>query len=178
MFKVEFRYNAVARWLHWVTVLLILVVATCGVILGSFDVPKGPFKDWLFYLHENFGILIFVVVAIRLVTRLINPPAPLPEEVNDNIRRAAKANHVLLYVILFLQPAMGFLITNASGFRLNWFGQIPLPFLIAKDKSTVDTLLGWHSLGALILLILVLLHIAGAIYHGLIRRDGVVQRML
>ena len=148
------------------------------MILGFFDPPRGPFKTGLFYLHENFGVLIFVLVAIRLINRRMNPPAPLPTRVPRDIRLAATANHFLLYVVLFLQPLLGFLVTNSSGFQLNWFGQITLPSLIGKDKAMSDALLFYHGLGALALLVLVLLHIGGTAYHGLVRRDGIVQRML
>jgi cytochrome b561 len=174
-----FRYNAAARWLHWITAALIVVIAVLGVWMKSFEPADQAFKLQLYNWHESFGILVFLLVIVRLVVRNANPPEPLPADVSPLIRFGAHANHVALYAVLLVQPIIGFLGTNAWGFPLEWFGLIPIPSPIGKQPEEIArqfTAAHWWT--AMILAGLLTAHLAGVVYHGLIRRDGLVRRMI
>ena len=81
-------------------------------------------------------------------------------------------------MILLVLPVLGWLAASGFGARPYLLGLIPLPFLIAKDKDFADSIGHVHGALALLLLAVIALHIAGALYHGLVKRDGVVGRML
>ena len=173
-----FRYLPAARWLHWITAGLVLVMLVLGVWITRFEPHDEAFKLRLYNIHESTGVVVFVVVLIRLAFRLTHPPAPLPARVPQGVRFLARANHILLYAVLLIQPVLGFLTTNAWGFPLTWYGVVPIPSPIGKNEAIAPALSFAHWLGAVILCCLIVLHVSGAFYHAVLRRDGVAQRML
>jgi cytochrome b561 len=93
-------------------------------------------------------------------------------------RFAAHAGHLLLYVLMFAIPLSGWLMSSAKGFQTVWFGVLPIPDLLARDKALGDLLQTLH-LGLNWLLIAVLLgHIGAALKHHFLDRDDVLNRML
>jgi cytochrome b561 len=175
---ISYRYPPAARWLHWITVVLVVVMFTFGVWIVQFEPQDEALKLRLYAIHESTGVVLFVLVLVRLLRRLVNPPAPLPATVPGHIRLAARANHALLYAVLLMQPVIGFLDTNAWGFPLQWAGLIEIPSPIGKNEALAPILNGLHWFGAMALLLLIAAHLGGVFYHGVVRRDGVVQRML
>jgi cytochrome b561 len=173
-----YRYPATARALHWLTVALLVVMFVLGAWITAFEPKDEAFKFLLYDIHESTGIALFAIVLLRLLRRLADPPAPLPSRLPGVVRLAAHANHALLYLMLLVQPVVGFLATNAWGFPVTWAGLVPLPSPIGHDEHVAPALSTLHWYGALLLLALIGAHLLGAAYHGLIRRDGVVQRML
>ncbi len=175
----SFRYSTTARAFHWVTALLILAIVILGIWIVNFEPKDEALKLRLYNIHESLGLTLFVIVIARLIYRAANPPAPLPDHVPGPIRLAASVNHVALYVVLLVQPVIGFLGTNAWGFPLEWFGLVPIPSPIGKQPDEIARQFSYaHWIGAILLGTLFAMHIAGVIYHALIRRDGIAQRML
>ena len=175
---IAYHYPPAARWLHWITAALVVVMFTFGVWIVQFEPKDEALKLRLYAIHESTGVVVFLLVLVRLLRRLANPPAPLPSNVPGHFRIAARTNHALLYAVLLIQPVIGFLDTNAWGFPLQWAGLIEIPSPIGKNEALAPILKGLHWFGAVVLLLLVAAHLGGAFYHGVIRRDGVVQRML
>jgi cytochrome b561 len=173
-----YRYPMTARWFHWITVVLLVLLAVVGIWGTSFEPKDDALKDLLFDIHESVGVVLFFVVALRLLRRLGNPPAPLPSRLPRRLRFAARTNHALLYLLLLVQPVLGFLDTNAWGYPVTWAGLVPLPSPIGHDETIAPWLQSAHEWGAIVLGVLVAAHLGGAVYHGLIRRDGVVRRMI
>jgi cytochrome b561 len=173
-----YRYPATARWFHWITVVLVVVLGGLGVWMTSFEPKDEAFKDLLYDIHESTGIVLFVIVALRLLRRLGNPPAPLPSRLPRTVRFTARTNHALMYAVLLVQPAVGFLAANAWGFPLTLAGLVPIPSPIGHDETLAAVLSAVHLWAAVLLLGLVALHLGGVAYHGLSRRDGVVRRMI
>ncbi len=173
-----YRYPPLARAFHWLTVALVAVMFVLGFWITVFEPKDEAFKLLLYAIHESTGVAIFVLVLLRLLRRVANPPAPLPSRVPAMFRFAAHVNHALLYLMLLVQPVLGFLDTNAWGFPLTWAGLVTLPSPIGHDESIAPLLSALHWYGALLLLALIAAHLMGVFYHGVIRRDGVVQRML
>ena len=173
-----YRYPPAARGLHWLTVALVVAMLVLGTWIAAFEPKNAAFKQLLYDIHESTGVAIFVIVLLRLLRRMANPPAPLPSRVPRVVRFAAHANHALLYTLLLVQPVLGFLDTNAWGFPVTWVGLVRLPSPIGHDEKVAPLLSTLHWYGALLLVALIAAHVLGAAYHGLIRRDGVVRRML
>ena len=173
-----YRYSPTARWLHWTTAALVGAMIVVGVWMMYFEPKDAGLKLALYDIHQSIGLVVLVVVLLRLVRRLAYPPAPLPASVPGRFRFAAHANHVLLYAVLLIQPVTGFLETNAYGFPLHWARLFEVPSPIGEDKTLAPILSYLHWGGAVLLVMLIGAHVCGAFYHGVIRRDGVVQRML
>jgi cytochrome b561 len=173
-----FRYGPAARFFHWSTVILVVVMFALGAWIKDFEPQDKAFKLELLNLHQSFGVLLFVVVVLRLFVRLGNPPPVLYDQ-PALIRVGSRLNHYALYAMLLIQPVIGFLTTNALGIPVRWFGLFIIPSPIGKqDKPIAEQFAEAHELGAFLLIVLITLHLLGAAYHGIIRRDGVVKRMV
>ena len=103
------------------------------------------------------------------------PPADAPMPAWQ--ARAAHLTHGLLYVLFFAVPLAGWAYSSASGYPIVWFGVLQLPDLVGKDKALADTFKELHELLAYGLAALVVLHVAGALKHQFIDRDGLLARM-
>ncbi len=173
------RYAPTMRLIHWLTALLVLALFVLGGWIKYFAPPDGPFQDELYNLHESIGVTVWVLVLLRVVVRLATGAPKLPPGTPGIIRGLATLNHAALYLVLFVQPLIGLANSNAWGVKLQWFGLLPVPSLIGDQPDAVkDQLSNMHWFGALALLLLVGSHIAGALYHALIRRDGVFRHMV
>ena len=173
------RYSPVMRLIHWLTAVLVLLLFVFGGWIVYFDPGDGPLKDELYNLHQRIGITVWVLVLIRVVVRLATGAPRLPPDTPGTIRVLATLNHLALYAVLLVQPILGLMDTNAWGFPLQWFGLFQVPSPIGKQPDAVaQVFTNLHWFGALALLLLVGSHIAGALYHGVIRRDGVVRHMV
>jgi cytochrome b561 len=175
----DYRYSPVARTLHWLTVLLVFVMFVLGIAM-VYLVPdsEAALSHRLYNTHESLGIVVLLVMLLRLMRRLLDPPGPLPARVPRVFHVVGHANHMLLYVLLLVQPVVGLLRDNADGFQVTWFEIVPVPVLIGKNEPLAHALAAVHWYGALLIALLIGAHIGGALFHGVIRRDGVLQRML
>jgi cytochrome b561 len=171
------RYGAVARLLHWVTVLAILAIVVLGVWITSFEPSDEPFKYRLYNIHESLGFSVLLLTLVRLAWRQANPPPPLPTDLPEPLRLAAHANHIFLYVVLLAQPVVGFLGTNAWGFPFSYWNLIPIPSPIGRSEVLAPVLSEIHWWLALALVGAVAVHAGAAIWHQYIRRDGTLDRM-
>lgn len=172
------RYAASSRWLHWLTVLLLLVIIPLGIWIRYFEPADQNFKLRLYNVHESCGVLVFVLVVLRIVNRRLHPPPPLPADMPALMRAAAHATHIGLYVLLVLMPITGFLATNAWGFPLSVFNVLPIPAPLGKDEALAKVLSFLHWCGAVTIGLLILAHLGGVLHHTLVRRDGLLRRML
>jgi cytochrome b561 len=173
------RYAPAMRVLHWLTAILILGLFIAGGWLTYFEPPDGPFKELLYTLHESTGVTVWVLVLIRIVVRLATGAPKLPPGTPGFVRALATLNHLALYLVLLVQPILGFADANAWGSPLVWYGLFQVPSPIGKQPDAVaQQFSDLHWFGALALLLLLAAHIAGALYHAFGRRDGVVRHML
>lgn len=170
------RYGAIAQAFHWLIAALIFVMLGLGYYME--DLPLGTRKLELYQTHKSIGLTIAVLAALRLLWRLLNPPPPLPATIKPWERRAAGLVHRLLYLMLFVQPLVGFLQSNAVNFPVVWWGLVPLPPLIAPNEPLGETLIVVHVIGGNLLAILVIVHVAAALRHHFVLKDDVLRRML
>jgi len=169
------RYSTPAIVLHWLVALLIFVAFPLGLYMA--DLQLSPNKLRLFSYHKWIGITVLMLVALRVVWRLTHTPPPLPESVVGWQRRASAIVHGLLYILILAIPLSGWLMSSAEGFPVVWFGVLPLPDLIGKDKALGELLADVHETLNYTLLVLVVLHVAAALKHHFIERQPFLQRM-
>lgn len=170
------RYGAVAQTFHWLIAALIFVMLGLGYYME--DLPLGTRKLELYDIHKSIGITIAMLAALRLLWRLLNPPPPLPDSMRPWERKAALVVHALLYLMLFAQPLVGLLQSNAANFPVVLWGYLLMPRLIAPDEPLSETLIAVHTVGGNFLAILVIVHIAAALRHQFLLKDDVLRRML
>lgn len=170
-------YAAPAKWLHWTMALIIIGLIPVGISLDK--VANGPTKDMLYDLHRSFGYLILLLAILRVIVKRIYG-APPPASVLTRFERIASVSvHHLLYLLMFLVPLLGWAAMSAYGGDWKVFGLFqPFPIFPKLAESSWKLMFSLHGLAGLITGALVLFHIAGGLMHGLIKRDGVLQRML
>lgn len=169
------RYTSVAISLHWLMALLIF--AGWGLGFYMQDLPLSPSKLRYYSWHKWTGVTLFMLAIIR-ISWLTTHPAPHRPQGMAWQARAARATHVVLYVLMFIIPLSGWLMSSAKGVPTVYFGVLPIPDLLGKNEATADILVQVHRWLAYGLAVLVAAHIGGAIKHQLVDRDGLLGRML
>ena len=169
------RYTTPAIVLHWLMALLIFVGFPLG--LTMVELPLSPDKLRLYSYHKWIGVTVLMLVAARLAWRLTHTPPPLPADIAAWQRRASAIVHGLLYGLMILIPLSGWLMSSAKGFQTVWFGVLPLPDLVEKDRELGELLATVHKALNFSLLGLVVLHVGGALQHQFIDRQPFLQRM-
>jgi cytochrome b561 len=169
------RYGAVAQFLHWAVLALLVVQVTLGNIATS--LPVGLERLVVMSRHKSFGITILAIAVFRLAWRWIDRPPPLPPMPNWQ-RFAAHVSHYGLYALLFALPLTGWLMSSAMNRPVSWFGLAQLPDFVQADKGLQEWFHDAHHLLIYALYGLVGLHVAAALKHQFIDRDGLLMRML
>lgn len=187
------RYSTVAIALHWAIALLIILQIIGGFYLEDFahevrkaaaDDPRRAQIQDMYQVHKSFGITILVLSLGRLVWRLGHKPPPLPAAMPAWEKFAARAVHVLFYVLMIGAPLGGWAIVSTSSFNVPTviFGIFELPHLPffngLEDKEDIHELFEeMHELAAFAILGLLGLHVAAALKHHFFNRDGVLASM-
>ena len=174
------RYTSVAIALHWLLALVILGLFAVGVYMA--DLPFSPLRLKLYNWHKWAGMSLLALSLLRLLWRLTHRPPALPHAVTQGMPGwQVLAHHAvqhLMYLLFFAVPLIGWAYSSAAGFPIVLFGQLPLPDLLAPDKDLAALIKPLHALSAFALLGLAGLHIAAALKHHWIDRDGLMDRML
>lgn len=164
-----------ARVLHWLMAAMILTMLFVGAGMVA---TVSDRHTWLLALHKPLGISILLLAVLRLILRILHKPPPLPSDLSAPQRFAAHASHGLLYGLMLALPLIGWAMLSAGGYPVTLGAGLRLPSIAAADPSTFAALRWLHRTLAYVLFATVLLHLAAALYHGLIRRDGVLRSML
>jgi cytochrome b561 len=170
------RYTRTAVTLHWLIVLLIFAAFPLGLYMH--DLPLSPHKLRLYSYHKWIGVSVLLLAVIRLYWRGTHRPPPMPDTMQRWEKVAAESVHYLLYALIFVIPVSGWLMSSAMGFQTVWFGVLPLPDLVGKNKELADMLHEVHEALNYGLFGLVLAHIGAALKHHFIERDDILVRMI
>ena len=173
----EERWGSVSIGLHWVIAGLVLLVQVPAGI-AMLRVEPGMLQDTLFTLHKNVGLIVLALAVFRLGWRLAHPVPALPEDLSGLQARLARLTHALLYALLFLLPVSGFLFTAFGGFPVPLLLLVDLGPLLPASEPQAEIWKAVHHWAQWALYLVVTLHVLGALQHALVRRDGVLQRML
>jgi len=140
--------------------------------------PLSPDKLKLYSWHKWVGVTVFLLALFRIAWRVTHQPPALPSSMPRLMQIAAHAGHHMLYMLMFLIPLSGWLMSSAKGFQTVWFGILPIPDLIEKNKLLGDLLQTVHvSLNYLFIAVLIG-HIGAALKHHFIDKDDILTRML
>ena len=175
--KSKAQYGAGPQLLHWLTVLFVI----CGWLLGTFldDLPKGLIRNSAFVAHMTLGQLVVVLLIVRLIWRMANPPPP-PEATRFGWLQQAVAalTHYVLYGLLVAVPFFGILVQLKRGNALPVFGVWDVGSPWPTDKTLARSLLRVHEFLADALLVLAGVHAAAALMHHYLFEDRTLTRML
>lgn len=172
------RYPATSMIFHWLTVLAVLFMLTSGFTMvwrGENDIWDG-LTNWLYSSHKLVGFVILWFTVARLINRVVVGVPPQVPPLPPVQRVVAALNHWALYALLIAMPLLGWTAVSLFPARqvFDWFS---LPALTAPDKALYEVVAERHEVGAYLLIALAGVHIAAALYHGFVRRDGVFARM-
>lgn len=169
------RHHPLTIALHWLS--LLLLVGGVAAVLGRDVVEDRALRTLLLELHRNAGVMVLALAAIRLAVRLWKRAHRVEHGLPPLLRRGAQLSHGLLYLGLMAVPLLGWALSSARGQVPLLLGLLPLPALMARDRELAETLEGWHEDLAWVLLTLIALHAAAALWHHHVRRDGVLRAM-
>jgi cytochrome b561 len=170
------RWGAVSKFLHWIIVLMIITQYVLAE--AAEDMPLGMQKFETYALHKSFGITILMLAVLRLLWRWANPTPELPNTLKPYERFLARAVHFGLYAFLFIQPIVGWTMSNAENYPVSYFGWFTLPDLVAPDKEFGEVMEEIHEALFNGMLGLAVLHVAAALKHHFWLKDDVLKRML
>lgn len=168
------HFSPLARLLHWTMAPLIIAMLFIGVGMVA-TVSRA--HDTLIAIHKPLGIALLLLVVLRVGVRLTRGSPPLPDTMPTPQRFAAKASHLVLYVLMAAMPLIGWAMLSAAGYPVTLYGPLHLPPIAPHDVALFAVLRALHTWLAFVLFATVLLHLAAALFHGLIRRDGVLSSM-
>lgn len=171
------QYDTVSKVAHWLSFALVAAAYAVGWTMPH--VKPGTKPETLINLHLSLGASLLAVVAFRVLWRIVRPaPGPAPG-VTRWEAQVAKVTHLTLYALIFIMPLTGWAATSVRSWSVKLFGFVPLPGLLPPGTKLGFELGDLHAdILTWVLLALIGLHLLGALYHRLVRRDQVLQRML
>ena len=189
-------YTKTAVVLHWLIAIAIFGMFALGWFMT--DLPKeGPKQmaydvfNWGIYtwqlaeeasprtfyfnLHKSIGITLFVLIVLRILWRVTHKPPKLLSTYKTWERKLANATHHFLYLLMVAMPISGLIMAVSSKYGVKWFG---LPFVKGLDnKNLRDIFKETHEIVAVLILVMLVLHIGGALKHKFIDKDDTLKRM-
>lgn len=167
------HFDGFARALHWGMAVLILAM----LFVGAGMVASLSLRPMLIDLHRPLGIALLALAVIRLLHRWRHPPPPLPVSLPRAQALAAKASHVALYAAMLAMPLLGWAMLSAGGYPVRMTPSFALPPILPPDPALYSLLRQAHGGVGYALFALILLHMAAALHHAWVRRDGVFEAM-
>jgi cytochrome b561 len=158
--------------------MALVIAGLLGLGFVMTEMPLSPEKLQYYAWHKWAGVSVFTLVWLRLVWRLLNPPPAYPDAMPLMVQRLAHLGHAALYGLMIVIPLSGWLLSSAKGVQTVWFGVLPLPDLIEKNKALGHLLDEVHEALNTLLMLLLAGHVAAALKHHWIDRDDILKRML
>jgi cytochrome b561 len=150
-------------------------MACWGIAWAPRNTPR---RDLFVLIHESVGLTILAAMVFRAWWRWRHPPPPLPPALSRLETGLAGLTHFALYLLLILMPIAGYSSAAAAGHAVSYFGVFSIPPLLPGNDRFAQMAIAIHLVGQYPLYLFVTLHIAGALFHGFVQRDGVLERML
>lgn len=170
------HYTGTAKTVHWLMAVLLFGLLALGFYMS--DLPLSPDKLKFYSWHKWAGVTAFLLLAFRLIWRATHRPPALPASMPKLMQFAAHAGHLALYGLMIAIPLSGWLMSSAKGFQTVYFGLLPIPDLLAKNKELGDLLALVHQSLNVLFVAVLLGHIGAALKHHIIDKDDILTRML
>ena len=170
------RYTRLSIFFHWLIAILIVAAFALGSVMT--DMKISPTKLQYYSWHKWLGVTILGLVALRLLTRLFSGAPAHLDRLKKWEKQVANGTHALLYLLMFAVPLSGYFYTSAAGFPVVYLGLFELPTIIGPNPELKPLLKVLHEMLTTVILVVVGLHVAAALKHHFIDKDGTMQRML
>lgn len=170
------KYTVPAQLLHWL--VAILVVTQFALVWSADALPRGETRSLLMTLHKSVGMTVLMLAIIRVTWRFLHTPPAFPATMNAAETVLARVTHWGLYVLIFLMPLSGWLLTTTAGRSVEWFWLFSFPDLMAKDRALHEAFESAHVFMSWILLSLAVLHVFAVLWHLQVKKDNLIRRML
>ncbi len=167
-------FSPTQRVLHWLMAICIIGMLFVGVAIASTASPDYPA---LLTSHKTLGILLLLLVLLRIAVRLRNGAPPLPADLPAPMKLGARLSHLAFYGLMLAMPLIGWAMVSAEGYPIVLAGGLRLPPIVAPNRELHAVLWDLHQALGLAFFALVLLHLAAALFHALVRQDGVLAQM-
>jgi cytochrome b561 len=171
-------YMPAQKVLHWLVAALVAVQAGLGLWVAFAAPADEALAGRLYNAHDGTGAVILVLMLLRLAVRQLSYVPRPPRGTPRWAVTAAWANHRAFYLVLIVQPLLGWLNNGANGYPWSFYGFFDIPSPIGQNETAAALLSRLHLWGAVLLALLVVLHLGGVAFHTLVRRDRLLRRML
>ncbi|AME26530.1 MULTISPECIES: cytochrome b [Burkholderiaceae] len=168
------HFSPAARFFHWLMAPLVIAMLYIGVGMVA---TLSSWHETLLAVHQPLGIAILVLVLLRFIVRLTHRTPPLPNDMPRWQQHIAHLSHWVFYALLFAMPLVGWSMLSAGGFPIHLAGALYLPPIAPQGVRLYTFLRSAHTVLALLLFATFLAHLGAAMFHGLIKRDGVFSSM-
>lgn len=171
----ENSYGLVSRVIHWLMSVIVIIMIIAGFTMVNME-PSD--QKWQIYsAHKATGIIVLSLTTLRILWIIFNIKVQVPHDLPEWQRMLARMNHNVLYVLLFIMPASGALMSLTGGHDIDFFGAFSIPSF-ANNKEYSKIFWNVHVVSAFLLVATLILHVSAALYHHLIRKDNVLMRMV
>ena len=167
------RFTPLQRALHWSMAVLVLAMLFIGV--GMVATVSRSYLT-LVSIHKPLGLAILLLVLVRIGVRLWRGAPPLPSDLPGPMRAAAHLSHYAFYALMLAMPLLGWGMLSAAAYPVQVLGHT-LPPMLPQSDALHSLLWTAHRTLAFAFFALILLHLSAALFHALIRRDGVFGAM-
>ena len=190
------RYTKTAIVLHWLIAIGIFGMFGIGWYMSGLpkDAPKAIAYDlfdlgiytwqlseavsprtFYFNLHKSIGVTQLALIVVRLCWRLTHQPPALLDSLKAWEKKLAEKAHKVLYLLMFAVPMSGLIMATYSKYGVKWFG---VPLIRGLDKEGLrEAFVEVHEIAGILLLLVIILHVAGALKHKFIDKDETMKRM-
>lgn len=169
------KYALEIRVLHWLMAVALLGMLIVGFVVSG--IPKSePARHFYLGLHKSFGITLFALAAVRLMSRLFAAAPSLPDAIPSMQRAIAQTAHFALYGLMLLMPISGYVMSISMGQPVRWFG-LAVPRLLAEDHARGLVAGGIHAVAAYALVALLTLHVGAVAWHYFSDRVNLLRRI-
>jgi cytochrome b561 len=168
------QFTVLSRLLHWSMAAMILAMLCIGVAM----VVSLANYHLLVSIHRPLGIAILVLVVVRLLNRLLNPPPPFPATMSRTEQRAATVSEITMYGLMFVLPLVGWGMLSAARYPIVLYGSLHLPYILPHDALLYAVLRKTHTILAYLFFLTFLAHFGAILFHTLIVKDGIIERMV
>ena len=167
------QFTAFSRLLHWTMAAMVLTMLGIGVAM----VASLANYHVLVSIHRPLGVAILILVVVRFVNRLLNPPPPLPATMSRAERLAATASELAMYGLMLILPLVGRGMLSAARYPIVLHGSLHLPFILPHSATLYAVLRKAHTILAYLFFLTFMGHFGAVLFHTLIVRDGLLKRM-
>ncbi len=172
----ESRYGLVARALHWVVAFLIISLIPLGWYMVRLDY-YDPWSHDALEIHKGLGMVVLLLASIMISSQITSRRTLTAVSRKQWEALAAKITHYLLYALMLVVPATGYIVSTSAGAGVSVFGLFEVPAILPKSVPLRDAAISVHYYFAYLGVGLIALHVAGALKHHFIEKDDTLRQM-